>query len=213
MASRSPSPAIRHPLSAISYLLSAICCLLLAVCCLPLAAQPLSPPQDSSERRDTMAERDTLAEREEINRYWDFTPERIRYRIDYRAGLVFVEDWTGDEYKGVIAVESLDTYLAQLTRRSIGKSWTEEAKRQELSEQAQYDRGGLIPEINLPRIPWVGQSKIDISGSDRITMGGRQTTTYGYQQGNEVPSWLPELKMEQARLCIKQDLIELKHIT
>jgi hypothetical protein len=159
---------------------------------------PLAGQESESPAPDTTEQRDTLAERAEIQRYWSFTPEQLRYRIDYRTGLVFVEDWSGSEYNGVVAVESLSVYLEQMSRRELGKSWNLQVQREAMSEQAAFDRGGLIPEINLPRIPWVGQSKIDISGSDRITMGGSQTTTYGYQQGSEIPSWLPELKLEQA---------------
>ncbi|MEO0084425.1 MAG: hypothetical protein ABIJ94_01685, partial [candidate division WOR-3 bacterium] len=61
-----------------------------------------------------------------------------------------------------------------------------------------FDRMGLIPDVELPRIPLIGEgSRINISGSDKITFGGRQTFTSGFTQTATSPRLLPELKMDQ----------------
>ncbi|MFO7638288.1 MAG: hypothetical protein R6X14_03135 [bacterium] len=65
--------------------------------------------------------------------------------------------------------------------------------------QLRSDVTGLIPDIELPKLPVFGEgSRIDITGHDRITLGGRQTTVT--IPGVERPpgqGTLPELKMEQ----------------
>jgi hypothetical protein len=127
-----------------------------------------------------------------------WTPSEPRTRIDYPLGLVYYEDWNEGYYTGVTRVESLDSYLNRLTRRSLTQSYQEAAKQQQLSEELTFDQEGLIPEITLPKIPLFGESKIDIAGQDRITFGGSQTSITGLPQLTQNQSWLPELKMEQA---------------
>jgi hypothetical protein len=80
----------------------------------------------------------------------------------------------------------------------LAQSYQEAAKQQQLSEELTFDQEGLIPEITLPKIPVLGESKIDIAGQDRITFGGSTTSITGLPQLTEGQSWLPELKMEQA---------------
>jgi hypothetical protein len=129
----------------------------------------------------------------------DFVEHASRTRIDYQSGLVYHEDWVEGYYNGVTKVESLDTYLSGLSQTTLTHSWQEAIQKEQLSEDLAFDRDGLIPEINLPKLPLFGTgSKIDIAGQDRITLGGSNTV---YPQapstaGNS--AFLPELKMEQA---------------
>jgi hypothetical protein len=120
-------------------------------------------------------------------------------RIDYEAGLVYYEDWNEGYYNGATRVESLDSYLARMVRQGLVRSWEESKRREQLSEELTSDRDGLVPEINLPKLPLFGEgSKIDIAGSDRITLGGRQTSITGLPQSGTSAPLLPELKLEQA---------------
>lgn len=128
----------------------------------------------------------------------DWTPPEPKPRINYPLGLVYYEDWNQGYYTGVSQVESLDTYLDWLTRRSLSQSYEDSAEQQQLNEELASGQQGLIPEINLPKIPLFGASKIDITGQDRITFGGDQTIITGLPQLTQGQSWLPELKMEQA---------------
>ncbi len=132
---------------------------------------------------------------------------KIKERIDYELGMVFFEKYIiagiGDTiYLGIDKVLPLPEYfqyqLCQLIIKSNQDSRrTSQTKKS--SDNQPFDRSGLIPDINLPTIPLFGEgSKINISGSDRISFGGRQTFPSGYTPTTEPRRLLPELEMKQA---------------
>jgi len=123
---------------------------------------------------------------------------RIVARPDYSLGIVFLEKWRGDVYLGVDRVIPLDDYLKYQLKESVTKTWLDRA--QQTREQAALtaEPSGLIPEIELPKLPLFGAgSKIDISGHDRITFGSSQTVVRGATPVSGRATPLPELKMEQ----------------
>jgi len=128
-----------------------------------------------------------------------YEPELIVPRVDYALGVVFMERWRGNRLLGVDRVLMLDEYLEYQLAQSVTDKWQEKAQRTQQQRDLVADASGLIPDIELPRLPIFGEgSKIDISGRDRITLGGRQTVVRG---GIETPGrqrgLFPELKMEQ----------------
>jgi hypothetical protein len=131
--------------------------------------------------------------------YTLYEPERIVPRVDYTLGMVFMERWRGNRLLGVDRVLMLDEYLEYQLAQSVTEKWQEKTQRTQQQRDLAADASGLIPDIELPRLPIFGEgSKIDISGRDRITLGGRQTVVRG---GVETPGrqrgLIPELKMEQ----------------
>ena len=123
---------------------------------------------------------------------------RIVARVDYDLGVVFLEKWWGERYLGVDRVVPFEDYLDFQIRQSIVGSWKDAAKKSRQQKELSFDASGLIPDIELPSLPVFGEgSKIDISGSDRITLGGRQTSVQGASQRTQGQRLLPELKMEQ----------------
>ncbi|MEO0115338.1 MAG: hypothetical protein ABIK93_07655 [candidate division WOR-3 bacterium] len=128
------------------------------------------------------------------------TGYEIKERIDYKTGLVFLERWYDNYYLGIEKVLTLDEYLDYLANKSIKKSFGESQAKERKKQEIEFGTQGLIPDIQLPKLPIFGEgSKINISGSDRITFGGRQTTVYGpgITPTATSQSALPELKMEQ----------------
>lgn len=124
----------------------------------------------------------------------------IKEQIDYNSGLIYLERWRDDYYLGIEKVLTLDEYLNYQAQNSIEKSWSEAQEREKIKQETEIGTQGLIPEISIPKLPIFGEgSKINISGSDKITFGGRQTTVYGsgISQEGVSQSPLPELKMEQ----------------
>lgn len=124
----------------------------------------------------------------------------IKERIDYSSGLVFFERWSNSYYFGVEKILTLEEYLNYQTQKALKKSFLETQERERKKQEVEYGTQGLIPEIQIPKLPIFGEgSKINISGSDKITFGGRQTTVYGpgITQSAVSQSALPELKMEQ----------------
>ncbi|MDH5683297.1 MAG: hypothetical protein OEZ20_02400 [candidate division WOR-3 bacterium] len=124
----------------------------------------------------------------------------IRERIDYSLRLVFFERWSDSHYLGTEKILTFEEYLDFRTLSSIRKSFEETQKRERKKQETEFGAQGLIPEIEIPKLPIFGEgSKINISGSDKITFGGRQTTVYGagITQSVTGQSPLPELKMEQ----------------
>lgn len=124
-----------------------------------------------------------------------YDPPRIVPRVDYSLGLVFLDRWRGDYFIGVEQVLPISEYLDYQLAQSVRDAWQDEAQRNREKQELAADASGLIPDIQLPKLPLFGEgSKIDISGKDRITLGGRQTFV-----GNttERGSLFPELKMEQ----------------
>ena len=115
-------------------------------------------------------------------------------RVDYPSGLVYFENYNEGYFTGITSVESLDTYLNELTRHQLAKDWRDSIQRLQQAQQLTANYGGLIPEINLPKLPLFGEgSKIDITGQDRISFGGTTTTLTGLPPGSlpNAPSWLP----------------------
>ncbi len=132
-------------------------------------------------------------------------PHQIKERVDYEIGMVFFEIYYDTIYIGIEKILPLPEYfqyqitqkIIQETKRNRQSRDGTQAKRE--PDNQPFDRSGLIPDINLPRIPLFGEgSKINISGSDRISFGGRQTFSTGYTQTTEPRRLLPELEMKQA---------------
>ncbi len=111
---------------------------------------------------------------------------------------MFLERWRGDYFIGVEQVLPIGDYLDYQLAQSVRDAWQEEAKRNRQKQELAADASGLIPDIQLPKLPIFGEgSKIDISGKDRITLGGRQTFVRSGVQSLGTSSLFPELKMEQ----------------
>lgn len=124
----------------------------------------------------------------------------IKERIDYNSRLVYLERWRDNYYLGIEKVLTLEEYLDYQAQNSIKKSWSETQEKEKIKQETEFGTQGLIPEIAIPKLPIFGEgSKINISGSDKITFGGRQTTVYGpgISQTAVSQSPLPEIKMEQ----------------
>ncbi|MCR4423153.1 MAG: hypothetical protein WHU95_02170 [candidate division WOR-3 bacterium] len=123
---------------------------------------------------------------------------RVVARPDYVLGVVFLERWRGDIYLGVERVIPLDEYLDYSIKEAVIGTWQSEARQTMARREMAAEPSGLIPDIELPKLPFLGEgSKIDITGSDRITLGGSQTVVTGVTQTVNQPSLFPELKMEQ----------------
>jgi len=127
-----------------------------------------------------------------------YDPPRLVPRVDYSLGLVFLERWRGDYFIGVEQVLPISEYLEYQLAQSVRDAWQEGAKRNRERQELAADASGLIPDIQLPKLPIFGEgSKIDISGRDRITLGGRQTFVRSGVQSLGSSGLFPELKMEQ----------------
>ena len=128
---------------------------------------------------------------------------RIEPRVEYDLGVVFLERWRGDYYLGVECVIPLEEYLGYQLKESIVEEWKKETKHARERKELAFDSRGLVPDIELPKLPVFGEgSRIDISGHDRITLGGRQTVLEGVVRTPGGGRLLPELKMEQ-QLAVK----------
>ncbi len=124
----------------------------------------------------------------------------IKERIDYNSGLVFLERWSNSYYLGIEDILTFEEYLDYQANKSMKKSWDDAQKQKRKTQESEFGAQGLIPDIEIPKLPIFGEgSRINISGSDKITFGGRQTTVYGegITQSGIGASLLPELKMEQ----------------
>lgn len=132
---------------------------------------------------------------------WSYSliePPRTVARPDYTLGVVFLEKWNNDVYLGLEDIIPLEEYLNYSIREAVIQAWQEEAHRALEQRELAAEPAGLIPDIMLPQLPILGQgSKIDISGRDRITLGGSQTVLKGVTQTMTGQSLFPELKMEQ----------------
>ncbi len=132
---------------------------------------------------------------------WSYSliePPRIITRPDYSIGVVFLEKWYGDVYLGLESIIPIDEYLNYSIKEAIISTWQEEAHRMLERRELASEPAGLIPDIQLPRLPLLGEgSKIDISGRDRITLGGSSTVLKGVTRTMTGQSLFPELKMEQ----------------
>jgi hypothetical protein len=133
-----------------------------------------------------------------VSAYSLYDPPRIVPRVDYSLGLVYLDRWRGDYFIGIDQVLPISEYLDYQLAQSVRDAWQDEAQRNREKQELAADASGLIPDINLPKLPLFGEgSKIDISGKDRITLGGRQTFVHGAAQQLGSSSLFPELKMEQ----------------
>jgi hypothetical protein len=133
-----------------------------------------------------------------VSAYSLYDPPRIVPRVDYSLGLVYLDRWRGDYFIGVDQVLPISEYLDYQLAQSVRDAWQNEAQRNREKQGLEADASGLIPDIQLPKLPLFGEgSKIDISGKDRITLGGRQTIVHNAAQSRSSSSLFPELKMEQ----------------
>ena len=124
-------------------------------------------------------------------------PARLVARPDYSLGVVFIERWRGDYLLGTERVIPIKDYLDYQLNRSVTEAWQAKSERTQTQRDLAADASGLIPDIVLPKLPIFGEgSRIDISGRDRITLGGRQTFVRGIYQ-TPGTGLFPELKMEQ----------------
>lgn len=127
-----------------------------------------------------------------------YSPPRVVARLDYRLGVVFLEEWRGNVYVRLQRVIRLEEYLDYRLKQAIIRTWTEQSARAREQADLAAEPTGLIPDIELPRLPVFGEgSRIDISGRDRITLGGSQTRQLGRTVTLGSQRLLPELRMEQ----------------
>jgi hypothetical protein len=123
---------------------------------------------------------------------------QIKERIDFSSSLVYYEIYRDSILVGVKEVIPLKDYFIRAAYNNILDKDKSTAQRTTPESEQAFDRMGLIPDIELPRVPLLGEgSRINISGSDRITFGGRQTFTEGFTQTTTPARLFPELKMEQ----------------
>jgi len=123
--------------------------------------------------------------------------EGIKERVNYDLGLVFFERYRDTVYLGTEKVLSFSRYLSDKISEGVYTGLREERERERLVSRGQTGISGLIPEIEIPRVPLIGESRINISGDNRITLGGRSTVLSGGVQTGRKGSLFPELKMEQ----------------
>uniref|UniRef100_A0A7C4CA96 Gliding motility protein SprA N-terminal domain-containing protein n=1 Tax=candidate division WOR-3 bacterium TaxID=2052148 RepID=A0A7C4CA96_UNCW3 len=130
---------------------------------------------------------------------WTLTePVEVRARADYTLGVVFLERWRGSTYLGIERVVSIEEYLTYQMRESFVSEWQGKMQRERERAQLRSEPSGLIPDIELPKLPLLGEgSKIDISGRDRISLGGSQTFVSGVTQTQNRARLFPELTMKQ----------------
>ncbi len=125
------------------------------------------------------------------------SPEIIA-RVDYSLGVVFLEKWRSAHYLGIDDVVPVNEYLDYSIKEAVISAWRDKAKQKMAERELTVEPSGLIPDIELPKLPLLGEgSKIDISGRDRITLGGSQTVIKGATQTSSNQNPFPELKMEQ----------------
>lgn len=130
---------------------------------------------------------------------------QIKERIDYENGLVFYEIYQNGIYSGILEIIPLSDYFKRTIYKELLTKSKEQTQRKAVTSSQPFDRMGLIPDIELPRVPLLGEgSRINISGQDKITFGGRQTFTEGFTQTTTPPRMFPELKMDQ-QLKVKLD--------
>ncbi|MEO0088441.1 MAG: hypothetical protein ABIK50_02485, partial [candidate division WOR-3 bacterium] len=122
--------------------------------------------------------------------------DSIRVRFDFSRSLVYLEKWRDSLFLGVIKIEPLEEYFKRSFKERFLYNFYQEMQRKR--ERSFVYQTGLIPLIELPTLPGLGESKIKISGEDRITVGGRQTI-HSSPLFTEIPSrgLFPELKMSQ----------------
>jgi hypothetical protein len=130
---------------------------------------------------------------------WLIKPYQIRERIDYSSNQVYSELWQDSIFLGTEKVIPITDYFMLSAKKNLLTRSKEDGLRRTSDGEQAFDRMGLIPDVELPRIPLFGEgSRINVSGSDKITFGGRQTFTSGFTQTATSTRLLPELKMEQA---------------
>lgn len=123
---------------------------------------------------------------------------RIVPRVDYSLGVVFLEQWKGEIFLGIHRIVTIEEYLDYSIKNAVIAAWQKQAQSVLQQRELAAEPSGLIPDIELPKLPVLGEgSRIDISGSDRITIGGSQTVIKGVTQTLRGQSLWPELKMEQ----------------
>lgn len=134
---------------------------------------------------------------------WSLGGPTPRPRVDLDLGMVFLERRVGSHLTGIDEVLPLEGYMNRERRRILQELWLSELGRAMRSEGAARG-GGLIPELRIPiGGSWLGlESKIDIGGSQRISIGGEQTFLTGnLYRDPTVPrtvwAYLPAPVMEQ----------------
>jgi len=136
-----------------------------------------------------------------LNFSWSYSlveEPRLVARADYSLGVVFLEKWRGDNYLGIEQILPIEEYFSYSIKEAVITAWQERAQRMMQQRELATEPAGLIPDIKFPRLPIFGEgSKIDISGKDRITLGGSRTVVKGATRTLGSQSLFPELKMEQ----------------
>ena len=120
--------------------------------------------------------------------------DTLRIRFDFQRNLVYYEKWRDSCFLGVVAVESLSSYFFKTFKENFLSSFSSFMEKEQRVRQ--FEKTGLMPVIEIPKIPFLGGTEIKISGEDRITFGGRQTI---YSSPLALPrgNLLPELQMNQ----------------
>ncbi|MEO0102366.1 MAG: hypothetical protein ABIK81_01540 [candidate division WOR-3 bacterium] len=157
-------------------------------------------PEEKPTRESLLFERgETSLLPETVSIYpWELRKrELVRERVDYRLGWVFFERYQDGVYLGTLKVMSLSDYLVFKLGEDLRSGLRQEGERTRFEERGRRDVSGLIPEIEIPRVPLIGESRINISGDNRITIGGRSTVLSGATETGRRTPLFPELKMEQ----------------
>ena len=126
--------------------------------------------------------------------FGDILTDTLRIKFDFQRNLVYYEKWRDSCFLGVVAIESLSSYFYRTFKENFLFSLSSVMEKEKAERRLEIT--GLIPVIEVPKVPFLGVTEIKISGEDRITFGGRQTiysSPLAYPRGN----LLPELKMNQ----------------
>ncbi|MEO0099561.1 MAG: hypothetical protein ABIK99_01975 [candidate division WOR-3 bacterium] len=123
--------------------------------------------------------------------------ETILERVDYNLGWVFFDRYLDTIYLGTVKVMTISEYLAYKMTKDLRSGLMQEGETKRIQERGRVGVAGLIPEIEIPKVPLIGESRINISGDNRITIGGRSTVLSGATETGRRTPLFPELKMEQ----------------
>ena len=138
-----------------------------------------------------------LSRSEPLKRRTAVDPDRARLRRALLRQSLEVSAWPDESY---------GTYLTRLTRAQMRSVWKEEISRSMKAATVKGGRAGLV-RVSLPfempkamrSIFGEGKPNLSVSGSERITFGGK-SQWFPYQQSVEFtrkPSKFPQLEMDQ----------------
>ncbi len=123
--------------------------------------------------------------------------ETVKESIDYQSNLVFFERYWESHRLGTIKTMSLSDYFTKRLRQQFLFDLSQNLEKERMRRAGGKAISGLIPEIEIPSVPLIGESRINIAGDDRITVGGRSTVLSGGTETGRGTPLFPELKMEQ----------------